>query len=274
MRWAKMNGNGNDFLVFDDRKRRFDAEALSRMARLLCRRREAFGADGILVAGPSDRAAFSMRLFNSDGSEGEMCGNGARCMARFAVETEIIAGTGEMTFETLGGDVRAVVEGRRVRLLLAPVSLEGMVLDEPVVVGDEALRYSFLTVGVPHCVVFLRRPLPERNLLLLGETLRHRQDLFPQGTNVNFVVEDGEGLFVTTYERGVEDLTRSCGTGSTASAIVACLLAKTGREAAVRNPGGVNDVSLCFDGPRTVFPCLTGEAALVGWVETTEEAFL
>lgn len=273
IRCAKMNGNGNDFLVIDDRQGRFDDDALSRMARLLCRRRESVGADGLLVVAHSERTLFRMRLFNADGSEGEMCGNGARCMARYARE-EGIAPQDGMTFETLGGDVEAVVDGRKVTLTLSPVFLEGIVLDEPIVIADEALRYSFLTVGVPHCVVFLKRPLSEKTMASLGETLRHRRDLFPEGANVNFVTVDSEGLSVTTYERGVEALTLSCGTGSTAAAIVACLLGHRGKETTVRNPGGINDVRLVFESPKKVQPFLSGPAALVGWVDVTDEAFL
>lgn len=272
IRCAKMNGNGNDFLVIDNGRKRLDDEALSRMARLLCRRRKSIGADGLLVFEPSTTAHFRMRLFNSDGSEGAMCGNGARCMARYACEQGLAPP--RMTFETDGGPVTALVEGGRISLTLAPVSLEGIVLDEPLVVGDEALRYSFLEVGVPHCVLFLKRLPTDGEMTFLGAKLRYSRDLFPLGANVNFVTLDDEGLFVATYERGVEALTLSCGTGSAASAIVACLLGHSGPEASVRNPGGVQEISLLFEGASSVIASLAGSAALVGWVEATEEAFL
>lgn len=272
IRCAKMNGNGNDFLVIDNGRKRIDDETLSRMARLLCRRRESVGADGLLVFEPSTTASFRMRVFNSDGSEGAMCGNGARCMARYACEQTLAPP--KMTFETDGGTVTALVEGRRVSLTLAPVPLEGIVIDEPLVVGDEALRYSFLTVGVPHGVVFLNRPLSEREMTFLGSTMRHDRALFPEGANINFVTVDDEGLFVATYERGVEALTLSCGTGSTASAIVACLTGRSGPEATVRNPGGVQEISLLFEGRISVVPSLAGLTTLVGWVEASDEALL
>lgn len=272
---SKMNGNGNDFLVIDNMSLALDGAVLTKTARLACRRREALGADGVLVAEPSGRADFRMRLFNSDGSEGEMCGNGARCIARFAFEKGIVKSQ-EMTFETLGGDVRAVVRGERVTLDLAPVSVADAVVDSHAEVDGFEFNYTFLTVGVPHTVIFEREHSRSfADYAPLGRAIRNRLDLFPEGTNVNFAAPSLERtgvLDVMTYERGVEDMTLSCGTGSTASAIAGLLLGFTGERVEVINPGGVNRVSLEFSGSDLISPKLEGGALLVAEVALLPEA--
>lgn len=273
--FTKMNGNGNDFLVLDNMALKYDAAELSTMAQKLCRRREAVGGDGILVVEPSERADFKMRLFNRDGSEGEMCGNGSRCVARFAFEKGIVK-KAEMTFETLGGDVSAKVNGRRATLKLAPVQVGDVVPDAPVSIDGEEFRYTFLTVGVPHAVIFEeKRSRTDDGYRELGRNIRNRLDLFPDGTNVNFAVpREGRdaGLDVLTYERGVEDLTLSCGTGSTASAIAAVLIGITGPKVDIYNPGGLNRVTLDFDASGTALPELEGGAAMIAEVSVNEEA--
>lgn len=270
---AKLNGNGNDFIVVDNRQSCWTTSELSKMTRSLCRRREALGADGILVVEASEKLHFRMRLFNRDGSEGEMCGNGARCIARYAYEKGIAPR--DMAFETLAGDMEVHVDPPMARLAMAEVDLTGAVLDRPLEIDGLHFDYSFLTVGVPHVVIFME-DLQERDrdeLTLLGRTLRNRTDLFPQGANINFVSVEDEGIRAMTYERGVEEITLSCGTGSTASAIVGCLLDKCGNETEVRNPGGINHVSLVFEeGRKKVRPFLTGRTALVAWAEILEEA--
>ena len=275
MNCSKMNGNGNDFLVIDNMSLALDGMVLSKTARLACRRREALGADGLLVAEPSERADFRMRLFNSDGSEGEMCGNGARCIARFAFEKGIVKSQ-DMTFETLGGDVHAVVRGERVTLDLAPVSVADAVVDSHAEVDGFEFNYTFLTVGVPHAVIFEREHIRSfADYATLGRAIRNRLDLFPEGTNVNFAVPSQERtgvLDVVTYERGVEDMTLSCGTGSTASAIAGMLLGLTGERVEVINPGGVNLVSLEFSGSDLISPKLEGGALLVAEIVLLPEA--
>ena len=120
MEFWKINGNGNDFITIETLACPMKTEELSALARRLCRRRASIGADGLLVVEPSAGANFKMRLFNADGSEGEMCGNGARCIARFAYERGIAPA--EMTFETLAGTMRATVEGRFVEIDLGEYS--------------------------------------------------------------------------------------------------------------------------------------------------------
>ena len=205
-----------------------------------------------------------------------MCGNGARCVSRFALDYGI-AKTGELTFETLGGMVRAVVDGGLVTMDLAPVSLRGMVTDGRLCVGEDEFEYSFITVGVPHCVIFER----ERNRRFeeyapVGRAIRRRSDLFPQGTHVNFAVMCGEAdmIDIMTYERGVEDMTLSCGTGSVASAIVSWLSGRTGPYVRVKNPGGVNGVSLLRSENGDILPKLEGRAVVVAEISIMPEALL
>lgn len=272
---TKMNGNGNDFLVIDNMDMRYDTASLAEYAVKLCRRRESVGADGILVAEPSARADFKMRLFNRDGSEGEMCGNGARCIARFAFEKCIAGGT-EMVFETLGGDVEASVSGDRVEIEMAPVRIDGAVSRGSLCVLGATFDYTFITVGVPHTVIFEpQRSRTEEEYRRIGEAIRNRTDLFREGTNVNFAVykkSDGS-LDVLTYERGVEDLTLSCGTGSVASAIAAHLAGMTGTRADVRNPGGLNRVCLTFREDGFVYPLLEGGALRIAEINASEDSF-
>lgn len=263
---AKMNSNGNDFIVINNMDKKVDSANFPKMAINYCRRREAIGADGILVAEPSDCADFKMRLFNRDGSEGEMCGNGSRCIARFAFEKGIVK-TENIVFETIGGNVHAVVVKDKVTVSLAPVSLNGIVLDKPTSVKGFNFSYTFLTVGVPHVVIFEeKRSRTDDEYREIGKAIRNRLDLFPEGANINFVVPKGnlEGdLNVLTYERGVEDLTLSCGTGSTASAIASLLLGISGPKVNVWNPGGLNKVSLNFETANIILPKLEGGAVYV-----------
>ena len=273
---VKMNGNGNDFLVLDNMALRYDTEFLSNLAAKACRRRQAVGADGLVVAEPSAAADFKLRIFNPDGTEGEMCGNGARCVSRFALDYRI-AESGELTFETLGGMVRAVVDGGRVTMDLAPVSLRGMVTDGRLCVGEDEFEYSFITVGVPHCVIFEReRSRCFEEYAPVGRAIRRRSDLFPQGTHVNFAVMGGEAdmIDIMTYERGVEDMTLSCGTGSVASAIVSWLSGRTGPDVRVKNPGGVNGVSLLRSENGDILPKLEGRAVAVAEISIMPEALL
>lgn len=274
IRCTKMNGNGNDFIVIDNMARGFGTDELSRLARKLCRRGLSVGADGLLAAEPSDCADFKMRLFNSDGSEGEMCGNGARCIARNAYEKGIVRSP-SMRFETLGGEVRASVHGSTASLELSPVLLDEAVRSS-VEAGGRIYEYTYLTVGVPHAVIF--EPEHSRGFAdyaPLGRAIRERTDLFPHGVNVNFAAVTEDGLDVMTYERGVEDMTLSCGTGSTASAIAAYMLGLCGPEVRVTNPGGVNVVKLAFseDG-RTVYPKLEGAMLMTAELEILPEALV
>jgi diaminopimelate epimerase len=220
--FSKMSGGGNDFVVIDNRGPRI-TDGAAELARRICTRALSVGADGLILIEGSARATLKMRYFNSDGSLGEFCGNGTRCAARFAF-LNVIAGR-RMTIETDAGIVAAEIgEGGSVTLALpSPHSFS----EKPLEVGTTTVRGSYLRVGVPHYVVFLRSALWQQNIGPLGHAIRTHSELAPEGANVNFVVvRDAHALEVRTWERGVEGETLSCGSGVVASAVTA---ARSGR---------------------------------------------
>ena len=242
MEFWKINGNGNDFVTIETLASPLSSAELAAAARRLCRRRASIGADGLLVAEPSGSAHFKMRLFNADGSEGEMCGNGARCIARFAYERGIAPA--EMSFETLAGLMHARVEGRFVEIDLGEYSFENGWIDRELTMDGAHFRSCFLWVGVPHLVLFGHDELSREDKVRIGRAFRNSFDLFPQGTNVSFARPvDRSEVEAVTYERGVEDLTDSCGTGCTAVALSASLLFGMSSPIEVHNPGGTNRIT-------------------------------
>ena len=214
--FVKMTGAGNDFVVVDNRARRHEFDA-ARIARL-CDRHFGIGADGLLAVEPAENggADFRMRYYNADGSEAEMCGNGARCFARF-VQAMPRAEVEAVRFLTPAGLIVGEYVGDEVRVgLTAP---EGMQLRQRADFGWGEMEYHFINTGVPHVVVYVD-DAEKADVIMHGRAIR-RSPIFPRGTNVNFVqVLDRENLVVRTYERGVEDETLACGTGVTAAALL------------------------------------------------------
>jgi len=238
-----MQGNGNDFIIVDNMKADLSTDDLREAAISLCRRRLSIGADGLMAIEPGDVGHFRMRLFNSDGSEGEMCGNGARCLARYALERNIAPSP--MTIETLAGLVAAEVAPPEATLDMGTVAGSSILRGEVFPWDGEEEIYSQLTVGVPHTVVFLK-PGDERTheeLAPLARAMQADSDRFPRGTNVNFLRVSGKtSLELFTRERGVNDYTLSCGTGSTAGALAAWIENLVEQPVEVNNPGGVNTI--------------------------------
>ncbi|MBI4773126.1 MAG: diaminopimelate epimerase [Deltaproteobacteria bacterium] len=215
--FVKMHGCGNDFILLDDRDDRLDASISPSVVRKLCDRRLGIGADGLILVRNSKHADFGWRFFNSDGSIAELCGNGARCAARYAYMTDVAPR--EMTLETLTGILRAVVvDDRRVKIEMPqPRDLS---MDEQLFLGGERLSVSVINTGVPHAVVFVGR-LDDFPILTAGRALRNHERFQPGGSNADFVrVLGGNQLAIRTYERGVEDETLACGTGAVAAALV------------------------------------------------------
>lgn len=264
MDFWKMNGNGNDFIVVDGSEHPGMPWSLS--ARRWCDRRKGLGADGLLLTLPSSKANFCMKLFNADGSEAEMCGNGARCIARFAYERGIASRS--MTFETLAGAVKARVDGSWVELVMNGFVWQEEWMERQLRFVGETWRCAWIDTGVPH-LVMLCSQLPDRDTCRsVGAAARNELSLFPQGTNVTFTCPAGRGeLEAVTYERGVEDLTDSCGTGCVAAAFAARRLWGMGSVVEVANPGGVNRVTL-LDGQSAL---LGGKTALVAKGQLVEE---
>lgn len=219
--FTKMHGAGNDFVVIDNRWYRFSDEELADLAETWCPRRFGVGADGLLALNEAenDDAAYRMRYVNADGSWATMCGNGARCLARFALESDFEGP--EVTFETDAGRYHAAmseVEPDSVRLFVPPV--KALDLDVPVEC-ETPEPVHFIHTGTEHLVMFVP-DLDGVPVGTWGPPLRNDPRVQPEGANVNFVAVDADGaLHVRTYEKGVEEETFSCGTGVLAAAVVA-----------------------------------------------------
>jgi diaminopimelate epimerase len=215
--FTKMNGAGNDFILIDNRDRKLKLTR-AQVARL-CHRQRGIGADGVLLLVPckSRQAEWAWQFYNSDGSQADMCGNGARCFARFA--KTVVGIDGGVTFETGAGVITAVFDGDRVTISLTSPKNEA--LGEEIETSQGETIVHSINTGVPHTVIFV--PDADRAMVLeQGREIRQHAHFGPKGTNVNFVQVIGPNhIRVRTYERGVEGETLACGTGVTASALVA-----------------------------------------------------
>ena len=213
----KMSGSGNDFILIDNRDGSLAVGDIVAFVKSVCERKVSVGADGLIVIESSDKVDFRWRFFNADGSEVEMCGNGGRCAARFAL-LRGIAGE-KMSFETVAGIIDAEVRGDVVKLRLTDP--RDLVMDDRIQVGKQTLFVHSVNTGVPH-VVHFTRDLEGFDVFNTGRAIRRHEHYQPAGTNANFAaVVDDHTLRVRTYERGVEDETLACGTGSVASALIA-----------------------------------------------------
>ena len=214
--FVKMNGAGNDFVLLDNRAGNL---SLSREQVVqLCHRQRGVGADGLMLLVPckSGKADWAWDFYNSDGSTAEMCGNGARCFARYI--QRVVGASERITFETLAGVISAEFKGERVAIgLTAP---HGLRLNEHVTLAGGVQTIHSLNTGVPHAVLFVE-DADKAMVQPLGNEIRFHAHFAPRGTNVNFVQLLGHGrIRVRTYERGVEGETLACGTGVTASALI------------------------------------------------------
>ncbi len=224
----KMSGCGNDFILIDNRDMALDQEITPEFIQKICRRKMSVGADGLILIENSQTADFQWRFFNSDGSRAEMCGNGARCAARFAFVNGI-AGQ-NMAFETDVGVVDAAVMQHSVKIRMPSPS--GIEQGISLTVGGRPLKMSHINTGVPHVVIFVD-DIDEPDMVSLGREIRFHERFAPAGTNVNAVCIKKDGpIAVRTYERGVEDETLACGTGVVAAALV--LAHQTGQPAPIR----------------------------------------
>lgn len=270
MEFVKMHGLGNDF-VFLDHFSVSPAMDYPALARRLCDRHFGIGADGLIVILPSNTAHVRMRIFNADGSEPEMCGNGIRCAARFVHDKGYVA-VNPITVETLAGilSLRLDFEGEKVagvrvdmgepilKAGLIPVLAQG----EPVVnatleVEGQPIHYTAVSMGNPHCVIFAD-DFEDLDFDRLGPAIeKHPQ--FPRKTNVEFIrVDSNSELTMKVWERGAGP-TLACGTGACASAVAAVLNDKTGRAVTVHLPGG--DLFIEWAADNHVY--MTGPAAYV-----------
>ena len=234
IRFTKMSGSGNDFIVIDNRVPVMDDDKKRDFVRRVCDRKMSVGADGVIFVENSERADIKWDFYNDDGSSAEMCGNGGRCLARYAVENKMAPSS--MTLETLAGIIGAEVKGDIVKIKLT--TPENLRQDIAVDLNGASFQVDSLNTGVPHAIVYADN-VEDVNVKEAGNGIRFHSAFAPAGTNVNFVQKVGESaLKIRTYERGVEDETLACGTGVVASALLSTLKNKVQPPVAVETQGG------------------------------------
>ncbi len=269
---TKMSGAGNDFIVIDHRSRFIPESYQPQFAQLVCRRSFSVGADGLILIEDSDSEDFSWQFYNKDGSVAEMCGNGARCAARFAWRSGIAGRS--MRFSTLAGVIEAELIGEQehVRLEMTdPFDFRDSVL---IPLNGSEKEVFFVNTGVPHAVVFVDSD--QAPVKHWGRALRYHEQFEPAGTNANFVkiLKDGQ-LLVRTYERGVEDETMACGTGVVAAAIVAARQGLAESPVDVTTTGGEQlAVQFIVEGTEVSEVCLQGPARIIYEGNLSPEALL
>jgi diaminopimelate epimerase len=246
--FTKMHGIGNDFIVIDCRNNTLGSlnglNSLSGLSVRLCNRRFGIGADQILLLYDSDKADYMMRIFNADGSEVEMCGNGIRCFAKYIWDRglsskevlDVETPAGIIRPEKAGGMVRvdmgvAELEGRRI-----PVNLDGVIKDYPLAIEDREFRITCVSMGNPHAVIVVD-DVDQFDVKRYGPQIEHHQ-LFPKRVNVEFIqVVDAERITMRVWERGSGE-TMACGTGASAAAVAANLKGLTEKKVLVTLLGG------------------------------------
>ena len=266
----KMNGSGNDFILIDNRDGKVAEEEMGRWAERICRRRESVGADGLIFVVESDRYDFAWRFFNQDGGEAEMCGNGGRCVARFAY-SKGIAGP-KMTFGTVAGPISAEVTGRIVKVGIPDPS--DLRMDVEIARQPDWKSVDFINTGVPHTIVQVE-DVASHPVFEQGRAIRYDPLFSPAGTNADFIQVLGPDLLaMRTYERGVEGETLACGTGAIASALVASVRNLVNSPVKVRTRGG-EELRIHFRKNGELFRdvWLEGSTNLVYKAELEEEAF-
>lgn len=234
-----MSGAGNDFIVIDNRSGVVMPKNQQQLARILCHRRFGIGADGILLLNTSQKADFEMVYLNSDGSFGTMCGNGGRCIARFAHGKGIVGRT--TSFEAFGYIYNATIDEEAVKLSMKNPEREQTDIKVPLY--DLVTTAHFIDTGSPHAIVFVEdlglNHVNEVDILNIGPSIRQHKVFGPEGANVNFVeMINFNTIKMRTYERGVEDETLACGTGAVASAIISNHLRRISKPVNVQTRGG------------------------------------
>ena len=283
MRFAKYHGTGNDFIMVEDLGDSLRLEEGSIAA--LCDRHMGIGADGLIRIAPSDEADFFMDYYNADGQVAEMCGNGIRCLGKYVYDRKLTdrrqidvmtrAGVKRLAISADNGVAREVTVDMGIPSLegqTPSAGADGKFVDRPLEVNGRRYLATAVSMGNPHCVLFedgdagsdggawSHGPYggPEDIVPKDGRAIENRSDLFPQGTNVEFVRPLEDRLAVRVWERG-SGLTMACGTGACASVVASAVTGRTGREAKVEFPGGVLQVAWGSDDRVS----LTGPATLV-----------
>ncbi|MDE0483689.1 MAG: diaminopimelate epimerase [Candidatus Poribacteria bacterium] len=270
--FMKLSGAGNDFVIINNLNRVVDSTDSEFMDFVMkvCQRRMSVGADGVLLVEPTEDVDFRMRYFNADGGEVETCGNGARCISKFAYLNGIVSK--QMRFLTNAGVYEAEVVGENVKVRMSdPTDIR---INVPLRLEDGLHNVGFANSGVPH-VVFFVDDLEATDVFDLGQQTRYHNDFKPAGTNANFIrIHSQELIEIRTYERGVENETLACGTGSIASAIVSATLGEVKSPVSVKTASGVVlkiHFDLENDEAKNVY--LEGDARVIFAGELTSEAW-
>ena len=261
-----MNGAGNDFLILNNLEEHLPHHRFPDLARTLCHRHLSIGADGLMVVEQSDKADFRMLFYNADGSAGEMCGNGARCICRYGYEKGLAGG--QQRIETPSGIVTGTrIDKRNYRIRLTDPSVIELI--HPLHHDGVSYPCSYVELGnpgLPHAVVPVKGLAGKtmEELRPLGAALRSHP-AFPKGANVNFYDIAGEDEIVElTYERGVEDFTYACGTGTGSTVLILTLLGEvSGKDVKVTVPGGTLRVTVDREGEQIQNLWLTGPTNIV-----------
>ncbi|MCE2402757.1 diaminopimelate epimerase [Candidatus Poribacteria bacterium] len=270
--FMKLSGAGNDFVIINNLSKIVDStdSEFMNFVTKVCQRRMSVGADGVLLVEPTENVDFRMRYFNADGGEVETCGNGARCISKFAYLKGIVSE--QMRFLTNAGIYEAEVVGDNVKVRMSdPTDIR---INVPLRLEDGIHNVGFTNSGVPH-VVFFVDDLVATDVFDLGQQTRYHNDFKPAGTNANFIrIHSQELIEIRTYERGVENETLACGTGSIASAIVSATLGKVKSPVSVKTASGVVlkiHFDLENDEAKNVY--LEGDARVIFAGELTSEAW-
>lgn len=261
--FTKMHGLGNDFILIDCRKQKLST--LPSLSNRICDRRFGIGADQLLLLYASKTADFRMRIFNADGSEVEMCGNGIRCFAKYIWENGI-SKKKILAVETLAGIIRPEKKGKNVKVdmgepilegKLIPVDIEGRVVDYPVFVKDKTLSITCVSMGNPHAVIFVDK-VEDFPVTHYGPALE-KHKLFPKRTNVEFIeIVNSSEIKMRVWERGTGE-TMACGTGACAASVASNLKGFTGRKMTVHLTGG----NLLIEWAKNNHVYMTGPAVKV-----------
>jgi len=260
--FAKVHGNGNDFIVIDEYNRVVIPDDMKgQFAVSYCDRRFGIGADGVIFLLKSAKSDLRMRIFQPDASEAEMCGNGIRCLVKYAFDAGYVKES--CSVETPAGSL-AVTMGYREEEFRATITMTTPLFDRRDIPATGSGNYQehigsydvyAVNTGVPHAVIPVGA-VDDIDIASVAPQIRNHAT-FPQGANVNFMEKSGENsIRIRTYERGVEDETLSCGTGATASAAVAHKLGLVGETVEVETVGGPLTISL-KDGTKMEGPAVT-----------------
>ncbi|GAB7141316.1 diaminopimelate epimerase [Deferribacterales bacterium RsTz2092] len=267
MKYAKMTGSGNDFIIVNNMDRRLNVADIAPLVPKICARGVSIGADGFFMIEPADTkdVDFKWHFYNSDGTTGEMCGNGSRCVARFVHRLGYVGKN--MRFLTGAGVIAAeIIDETHVKVqLTTPHSL---VIDKTLDAGSRQIKYSYVNTGVPHAVLFVD-DVESADVAGLGRLLRYHSAFAPAGANVDFVkMVAPDILRMRTYERGVEGETLACGTGAVASALIAIEKGLVKSPVHIKTSGNIDMNVYMVNGT----PYLEGEARLLSEGEMFSEA--